>query len=200
MDAESELEIDMKLREELAAAAESDSEPEEQGSGSQKGDIERKNTKAEIIKKIYKCFDDRGLICPHPPSKLKRMSKNELLGYLGETISEAMTEKINQKLGCENIPEHASDSDRQRLMAASFLTMAHNVLTKGAERCVESYSEYTIEGLSDTFEEPRNKQILEETLMEIAAEYDIIEYIDSPWSKLGLLWSTGVISTLRKKN
>ena len=195
VDVDNEVELDMRLREELVAAGESESEP-----GTPKGDRERKNTKAEIIKKIYQCFDDRGLICPHPPSKLKRMSKNELLEYLGETISVAMTDKINQRLGCENIPDQASDADRQRLMAASFLTMVHNVLTKGAERCVESYSQYTLEGLSATFEEPRNKQILEETLMEIAAEYDVIQYIDSPWSKLGLLWSTDVITTLRKKD
>ena len=128
------------------------------------------------------------------------MTKTQLLDYLAECISEAMAQKINEKMGCANMPEDASDTDRQRLMAASFLTMAHNVLANGTEKLVENYTEFSIQGFSDTFEKPQNKQILEETLLQIAEEHDIIQYVDSPWSKLGLLWGSGVISNLRKKN
>jgi len=37
-----------------------------------------------------------------------------------------------------------------------------NQVTKGAERAVESYSQNTISGLSETFEEPRNKEVLQQ--------------------------------------
>ena len=127
------------------------------------------------------------------------MTKKELLELLGSKISEGMEKKIAEKVACQNIPAEASDQNRQRLMAAGFLQMFHKILTDGSEKLVESYTDYSIEGFSKNFERPEVKETLGEVLMEIAIECDVIQYIDSPYAKLGLLWSHGVLNTLRKK-
>ena len=191
--------IAQDMKEELINANE-DEKVDEEETGKKLDHGAKRGSKAEIIAKIYKVHEDTQKVCPLPPSRLRRMTKTQLLDYLAECISEAMAQKINEKMGCANMPEDASDTDRQRLMAASFLTMAHNVLANGTEKLVENYTEFSIHGFSDTFEKPQNKQILEETLLQIAEEHDIIQYVDSPWSKLALLWGSGVITNLRKKN
>ena len=187
---------DSELREELVQAAQ---EEEKQVIHSPK--TERKTTKKAIIEKIFKCYEDRGLVCPDPESKLKRMSKNELMEYLASVISQAMQEKITSKLSGGNlsVPEDASDTDRQRLMAGSFLLMAHKILTQGVEKLVPAYTPYEVDGFSSQFEEPEVRDALQECLLEIGEELDVIQYVDSPYSKLGLLWCSGVFKTLRHK-
>ena len=184
--------LDEKLQQELVDCQEPDQDDNKNAI--------KKGSKSEIISKIYKVHDDTGTVCEFSKTKLMRMTKNELLDLLGCKISEAMTQKINQKLGCDTISEDCNEIDKQRLMAAGFLTMAHNMLCTTCEKGVENYSNYTIDGFSDFFKRPENEQVIQDSLMEIAAEYNVIEYIDSPFAKLGLLWGTGVISTLKKKN
>ena len=58
---------------------------------------------------------------------------------------------------------------------------------------------YSITGFTENFEEPRTKEMLEQTLLEIAEEMEVLDYIDSPWSKLALLWGNGIVRTLKRK-
>ena len=127
------------------------------------------------------------------------MTKKQLLQILAEKIQIGVDKKICEQAGLKNVENHISPDQKQQLAAASFLMMAHRLVAQSAEKAVESYSDYTIEGFSQKFDEEPTRQMLEETLMEIAQEYDIIQHITSPYAKLALLWSNAGLLSLRKK-
>jgi len=159
-------------------------------------------SKKSIIEKIKKVCNDSDTILEISDSRLNRMNKKELLQLLADKIELAVQNDIAKQAGMQRaLNEEHTEEQRSRLVAASFLTMAHKIVTSGVEKAVENYSEnYTIAGFSDEFHSsPEKEQMLQETLIEICEEYDVLQYVDSPFSKLGLLWFGAGVKTLQKK-
>jgi hypothetical protein len=156
-------------------------------------------SKRSIIEKILKVCEDTDEICEYSTTKLHRMPKKDLLNILADKIELGVQKKITEQAGMQNISNDMNDVQRQRLVAMGFLSMGHKILTKGTETMLESYSDYSITGFTENFDEPRTKEMLEQTLLEIAEEMEVLDYIDSPWSKLALLWGNGIVRTLKRK-
>ena len=56
---------------------------------------------------------------------------------------------------------------------------------------------YEIEGFTDSLKSPTTSQCVDECLAEIAAETDILQYIESPYSRLMIVWTGSLAVCVR---
>jgi hypothetical protein len=85
-------------------------------------------------------------------------------------------------------------------MNIGILRMAHDSLCFAAEGLTERFSPFTIGGMTRSMKE--NQEVSDQIdmcLSEIAAEYEVMQYIESPTSRLMLIWITSGVSHLRRK-
>ena len=177
-----------ELREELLSAA-VPSEPVEK-------EPPKKNTKQALLEKILEVSERDGLPLEYTNSKLKRMSKRELAQVLADLIEEGMRRKMAQKVGCD------PDSDN-RTIALGALRMVHDICAMGVEKAGNSFLEprgYEIEGFSESLKEPQVSHVIDGCLEEIANEnQEILEYVQSPYARLGIAWAGALAFSVRKK-
>ena len=156
----------------------------------------KKNTKQALLDQIYKISERDGLPLNYTNSKLKRMSKSQLGRVLAELIEEGMKRKMAEQVGCD---KHADD----RTIALGALRMLHDVVTVGVEKGGNMLLEprgYKIEGFSDSLKEPQVSSVIDSCLAEIAEENtELLEYIQSPYARLGIAWCGSLAFCIRKK-
>ena len=177
------------LRQELleAAAPEQVQEPEPP----------KKNTKQALLNKILEVSEKGGIPLQISNSKLKRMNKQQLAGVLADVIEEGMRKKMARQVGCDE------DSD-SRTIALGALRMLHDVCALGAEKGASALLEprgYQIEGFSESLKEPTVSHVIDGCLAEIAEEnQEILEYIQSPYARLGIAWAGALAFCVKKKD
>ena len=178
-----------QLREELLEAA-APPEQEEQ-------EAPKKNTKQALLQKILEVSEKGGIPLEHSNSKLKRMNKQQLAGVLADVIEEGMKRKMARQVGCDE------DSD-QRTIALGALRMLHDVLAIGCQKGGNMLLEpkgYEIQGFSESLKEPTVSHVIDGCLAEIAEEnQEILEYIQSPYARLGIAWAGALAFCVRKKD
>jgi hypothetical protein len=172
------------LREELIESAEVSIEAEKP---------EKQNTKDALIQKLQE-FSEEGYEVPSN-SKLRRMSKKKLGGLLADKIQEKLRRQMCQSV---NAPANA---DNATLMLKS-LRMVHdifaNVVESGANLFLEPRGMKISNFVNSMKEEPTSEAI-DDCLLEISRENEnIMQYIESPYSRLALCWVGAAAQNTRR--
>ena len=155
----------------------------------------KRNSKDDLITKIIKLTADNDLSLDQSNTKLRRMTKTQLQKLLGETIQKVQQAQMAEQVG-------ASRDATDRVIGLAALRMVHNICANCAEQglntVLPSYG-YEIHGFSTSLQQPDVKEAVDACLAEIAADTDILSYIDSPYARLGIAWSGCLMTCMRRK-
>ena len=156
----------------------------------------KRNSKDDLIAKIVKVCDVAGLDLPQSNSKLRRMTKTQLMELLAKCTEEAMRAEMAAKVRCS---KGASDS----MLALAALRMAHDVFAmtfeKGVNLVLPGYCGYEVNGFVASLKDPMAREAVDACLLEIAQENgDILKYIESPYARLMIAWSGALMVSVRK--
>lgn len=147
----------------------------------------KRNSKQELINKIVQVAEQNDLPLELSDTKLQRLTKQQLNELLAETVEKAMRNEMARQVGAR---PGAADS----VIALGALRMVHDIAAKGAEKCfnmvLPDYG-YEVEGFADSLHEPSVRQATDACLAEIAQDSDILQYVQSPWSRLAIAWGGG---------
>jgi len=170
----------------LAAAAGTEEEqPEEEP---------KRNTKDDLISKILKLCEEQNIELEQSNSKLRRMSKKALSELLAEKLEVGITNAMAEKVG---VPQ-GSDA---RMIGLGALRMVHdlcaNLAETGANSILPKYG-FEVNGFTAALNRPHVKEAVDSCLEEIAAESDVLEYVKSPYTRLGIAWMGALASSTRK--
>jgi len=159
----------------------------------QKQEDTKRNTKEFLIDRILSVAEENNLELSISNSKLKRMSKERLQKMLGEMIEEVVKSEMAAAVGAKS----GDDS----VIALATLRMVHDMLANGVEQglnvLLPRYG-YQVDGFSNALKEPLTSKCVDDCLQEIAAENDVLQYVKSPYARLGIAWSSGLIRALRR--
>ena len=156
----------------------------------------KRNSKSELIQRILELVKKNNIEIDYSDSKLKRMTKTQLQEVLGTVMEKIMQSQMADQLGCER---NATD----QVMAMAALRMIHNIAANGFEsgaNMVASDYGYTCDGFAKTLKEPIVSDAVDQCLQEIALENsDLLEYVKSPYARLGLAWAGALSTCVRRK-
>ena len=175
------------LNDELLAATAPPPQPEEKET--------KRNTKRELIEKILKTAESNGVTIEQSDTKLKRMSKTQLNQLLAKVVEDAMRNQMADQVG-------AKRGASERVIALGALRMVHNMVATGAEKGLNTVLPkygYEVDGFAAALNQDPVREAVDQCLEEIAAETDVLQYIESPYARLGLAWGGALIGTVRAK-
>ena len=156
----------------------------------------KRNSKDDIIQKILRLAEDVGEDIDESNSQLRRLSKRALTEKLAKLVERRIEFEAQKALG---ITKEQAQSPYMVNLAA--LKMVHSIAVRSAENIVDRTSNrhgMTLQGFSNRMKDCQES--VDQILMEIAELYpDVIEKFSSPWVRLGLLWGSNVMVSLKKK-
>lgn len=155
----------------------------------------RRNSKEWLIAKITQICEEANLELTMSNTKLRRMGKEKLQKLLGELTEEAIKTQMARNLNV--------NSTDDRVIAVATLRMLHDMMANGCEmtmnRFLPKYG-YEIEGFTEGLKHPTTSKVVDQCLQEIAAESDILQYVESPYARLALCWGTAMMSSVRPRS
>ena len=157
------------------------------------GDKPKRNSKEFLIDRINQVADENNLELSLSLTKLKRMSKEKLSILLGELCEAAVKSQMAEAVGAKS----GSDS----VIALATLRMVHDLVANGVEQSFNQFLPrygYELQGFAKALKEPTTSQCVDECLKEIAAESDVLQYIQSPYARLAICWSGGMMAAMRR--
>ena len=157
----------------------------------------KRNSKEELTAKILKVVAAYELEFNYSDTKLRRMNKQELTQLLGQVTEEGVKHDMAKAVGVD-------PRAHGKVVTLGALRMLHTLCATGFEKGFNAfgtpYTGYECNGFAETLQDPAVQTSVDECLMEIAAENpEILEYFDSPYSRLALVWSGALIGCIRKK-
>ena len=162
-----------------------------------KGDDEKeepkRNTKESLIDRILSVCEEHNLELTVSNTKLKRMSKPSLQKLLAELVEDLMKKQMAEAV--------RSPSPNENVVALHTLRMLHDMCVMGVEGGLNTYLPpygYQVQGFSDKLKEPVVSKCIDDCLAEIAAENDVLQYIQSPYARLGLAWTSCLATSIRR--
>ena len=157
--------------------------------------VPKRNSKQELMKKILMVHEENDMTLELSDTKLQRLTKQQLNELLAETIERAMRNEMARQVGAR---PGAADS----VIALGALRMVHDIAAKGAEKCfnmvLPDYG-YEVEGFAESLQEPSVRQATDACLAEIAQDNDILQYVQSPWSRLAIAWGGALVTSIQRK-
>ena len=155
----------------------------------------KRNSKGELINRIVELSEKNEIELEYSDTKLKRMNKTQLQQILADQMEKIMKNEIAETVG-------ANRGSSETVVAMHALRMMHDIAAKGFEvggnKFANQYG-YDITGFSDNMKDPIVSEAVNQCLEEIALENaDILEYVKSPYARLGLAWA-GCLATCAKK-
>lgn len=153
----------------------------------------RRNSKSAIIQRILQIAEENDLELTYSNTKLKRMSKERLQRMLAEILQEAVK---NQMAAQVNAP-----SGNDKVIALATLRMMHDMAANGIEATLNNVLPrygYKVDGFTHKMKHPSTSKVIDQCLEEIAAESEILQYIESPYSRLALCWSSCMLTSVRR--
>ena len=156
-------------------------------------DKPKRNSKEFLIDKIVLVAEENDLELNVSNTRLKRMSKEKLQQMLGEMCEDAVK---TQMAAAVNAPGKNED-----VIALATLRMVHDLFANGLEQGLNAFLPkygYQLDGFAQTLQDPITSRCVDDCLKEIAAENDVLQYIQSPWARLGIAWSGGIVRALRR--
>ena len=166
------------------------------GDGKDKESTKR-GSKDELVSKIFQCCDEGGVVCEHNTTQLRRMSKKDLQKTLALYIERAMQKQLMAKVNVKRL-ENATDEQQNQLIALGTLRLMHDSLCVVLEKGVDSISPYSIEGFCEGMKIEQVSREIDLALLAIAEENDVMQYISSPYAKLGLIWMSCAATSLKR--
>lgn len=157
--------------------------------------IPKRNSKEDLITKLLTCCEQNNVELEFSNTKLRRMGKRELQQLLAAKIEIAMRNSMAAQVGA---PPNSSDS----VVALGALRMIHDLCAVSAERGLNVFLPrygYEVDGFAKSLKEPSVKEAVNMCLEEIARETDVLQYVQSPWARLGIAWSGALLTCVRKK-
>jgi hypothetical protein len=121
------------------------------------------------------------------------MSKPSLQKLLAELVEDLMKKQMAEAV--------RSPSPNENVVALHTLRMLHDMCVMGVEGGLNSYLPpygYQVQGFSDKLKEPVVSKCIDDCLAEIAAENDVLQYIQSPYARLGLAWTSCLATSIRR--
>ena len=157
----------------------------------------KRNSKEELTAKILKVVEAYELEFNYSDTKLKRMNKQELTKLLAEVTEEGVKHDMAKAVGVD-------PRAHGKVITLGALRMLHNLCATGFEKGFNAfgtpYCGYEMQGFAETLQDPALQSSIDECLTEIAAENpEILEYFDSPYTRLALVWSGALISCVKKQ-
>ena len=152
----------------------------------------KRNTKEWLIEKILQVADENGLELNCSNTKLKRMNKKELNKLLGALMEEIAKQQMAQSVGSKTTDEKS--------IALGTLRMVHDMLAMATEKGLNSVLPpygYEVSGFTETLRDPTVSQCVDECLTEISATTDVLQYIESPYARLGIAWAGAMATSIR---
>ena len=155
----------------------------------------KRNSKAELIKRIVEISEKNKVELEYSDTKLRRMNKHQLQQILADQMEKIMKAEVAETVG-------ANRNASEQVVAMHALRMMHDIAAKGFEvggdRFANQYG-YSISGFTENLKDPIVSEAVNQCLEEIALENaDILEYVKSPYARLGLAWA-GCLATCAKK-
>ena len=155
----------------------------------------KRNSKDDLVAKIINCCADNNLELEYSNTKLRRMTKTELCRVLAAKIELGIRSQMAAQVGAK---PGAADS----VIALGALKMIHNLAAGTAEKGLNMFLPaygYEIHGFTSALKDPNVDEAVTQCLQEIAAESDILQYIESPYVRLAIAWGGALVTSLRKK-
>ena len=157
----------------------------------------KRNSKEELLAKILKVVEKYELDFDYSDTRLKRMNKLELTKILANVMEDSVKIDMAKSVG---VDPRASG----KVVTLGALRMIHNLCATGFEKVFNTfgpdYTGYECDGFATTLRDPSIQGTVDECLLEIAAENpEILEYFDSPYSRLALVWSGALITCIKRK-
>ena len=156
-------------------------------------DPPKRNTKDSLIDRILGIAEENNLEITVSNTKLKRMSKPALQKLLGEMLNDCMKKQMAESVKAPGTSDN--------VIALATLRMMHDMCVMGVEKGLNGYLPrfgYQVDGFSDSMKNPMVSKCVDECLKEIAAESDVLQYIESPYARLGIAWSTALFTCIRR--
>ena len=153
----------------------------------------KRNTKEALIDRITQIADENNLEITVSNTKLKRMSKPALQKLLGEMLNDCMKKQMAESVKAPGTSDN--------VIALATLRMMHDMCVMGVEKGLNGYLPrygYQVDGFSDSMKNPMVSKCVDDCLREIAAESDVLQYIESPYARLGIAWSTALFTCIRR--
>ena len=156
----------------------------------------KRNGKDAIRANIMKVVEKYDLELGYSDTKLKRMNKEQLTKVLAEVMEESVKIDMAKSVGVD--PRAGG-----KVVTLGALRMLHNICATGFEKGFNAFGPDLVglrcDGFAASLRHPDVQHTVDECLTEIAAENpEVLEYFDSPYSRLALVW-VGVISTTLTK-
>ena len=158
----------------------------------------KRNSKEELLSKILKVVEKYELDFDYSDTRLKRMNKQELTKVLAVVMEDSVRIDMAKSIGVD-------PSANGKVVTLTALRMIHNLCATGFEKVWNNvgskYTGYDVEGFATTLRDPTLQNSIDECLLEIAAENpEILQYFDSPYTRLALVWSGALISCIKRKS
>ena len=157
----------------------------------------KRNSKESLIDRIITVSEKYDLEVRYSDTKLKRMNKKQLTKVLAEVIEETVKIDMCKQVGVE-------PGANGRTLGLAALRMMHDIAATGFEKAAQTFLPeygYEIDGFGDSLKEPTTSQAIDMCLTEIAAESpEILQYFDSPYTRLALVWSGALITCIKRKS
>ena len=156
----------------------------------------KRNGKEALRANILKVVEKYELELGYSDTKLKRMNKEQLTKVLAEVMEESVKIDMAKSVGVD--PRAGG-----KVVTLGALRMLHNICATGFEKGFNAFGPGMVglrcDGFAASLRHPDVQHTVDECLTEIAAENpEVLEYFDSPYSRLALVW-VGVISTTLTK-
>ena len=156
----------------------------------------KRNSKESIRANILKVVEKYDLELSYSDTKLKRMNKEQLTKVLAEVMEESVKIDMAKSVGVD--PRAGG-----KVVTLGALRMVHNICATGFEKGFNAYGPdlcgMECHGFAQSLRHPDVASTVDECLAEIAQENpEVLEYFESPYARLALVW-VGVISTTIRK-
>ena len=157
----------------------------------------KRNSKEDLILKILTVVEKYHIDFDHSDTKLKRMSKVELQQLLAKVMEQCVKIDMAKAAGVD-------PRSNGKVITMGALRMLHNLAATGFERVYNGigprWTGYEIEGFSASLREPMVAESVDECLAEIAKDNpEVLEYFDSPYTRLMLVWTGALLTCLKKR-
>ena len=158
----------------------------------------KRNSKDALINNILKVVQQYELDFDVSDTKMKRMNKEQLTKVLAEVMEQSVRVDMAKSVGVD--PRGGG-----KVITLGALRMIHNIAAVGFEKCFNQFAAPHVgmesDGFANSLKDPNVQGSVDECLAEIAAENpEILEYFDSPYTRLALIWSGAMLSCLKKRN
>ena len=158
----------------------------------------KRNSKEELLTKILKVVEKYELEFEYSDTRLKRMNKQELTKVLAMVMENSVKIDMAKAVGVD-------PRANGKVVTLGALRMIHNLCAAGFEKTWNAvgtpYTGYEVDGFARSLLDPTVQGSVDECLLEIAAENpEILQYFDSPYTRLALVWSGALITCIKRKS